>query len=141
MLNHKAYIDLPPTSKAMLPYFLGKVKIPSTDPSYYHATFSFTFSEATKYGCARRSFYRVIVTLMGHGFIDPVRKGRRIGGSDNASVFRLSKRWEKFKTPVFEKVSWPGFGADQIKTQVQKCLRPVATCAPGARTDAESGCQ
>jgi hypothetical protein len=141
LLNHKAYIELPPTAKGMLPYFLGKVKIPITDATYYHAEFSLTFSEAVKCGCAKRSFYRVIEALMDHGFIDPVRKGGRSGGRDTSSIFLLSKRWEKYRTPLFEKVSWAQFGQTQIQKQVQNCHRPVANNEPGPRTSATDGCQ
>ncbi len=136
MLNHKAYIELPPTPKGMLPYFLGKVRIPMTAPTYYDAEFSFTFSEAVKYGCARRSFYRVIEALMEYGFIDPVRKGSRSGGRDTASIFRLSKRWERRGTFAFEKVSWGEFGEAQIRKQVQNWHSPVAKTEPG-RGEAE----
>jgi hypothetical protein len=141
MLNHRAYIDLPPTAKGTLPYFLGKVKVPSTDPSYHHNEFSFTFSEAEKYGCARRSFYRVISALMDHGFIDPVRKGGRSGGRDTASLFRLSRRWEKYGTLLFEKVRWAEFGTAQIQRQVQNWHSPVARNTPQRNREAKSACQ
>jgi hypothetical protein len=141
MLNHKAYVKLPPTPKGMLPYFLGKVKIPNDAPTYYHAEFSFTFSEAIKYGCARRSFYRVIEALVGHGFVDPVRKGGRAGGRDTASVFRLSKRWQNFGTFAFEKVSWAEFGEAQIRKQVQKWQCPVAENEPGRSESKKQECQ
>ena len=67
MLNHKACTTLPPTAGQMLPYFLGKVKLKITDPTYYHARFTFTYTEAERLGCSRRSFYRVIQALMKHG--------------------------------------------------------------------------
>ncbi len=141
MLNHKAYIELPPTPKGMLPYFLGKVRIPSTDPKHYYAEFSFTFSEAVRYGCARRSFYRAIEALMEYGFIDPIRKGCQSGGRDTASIFRLSKRWEKYGTPVFERISWAEFGQAQIRKQVQNWHRPVAKNQPKPGKDKKRECQ
>jgi hypothetical protein len=141
MLNSKAYITLPPTSRAMLPYFLGKVRIPCTETQHYYAEFSFTYSEATKYGCARRSFYRVIEGLMGYGFIDPVLKGGMIGGRETGSIFRLSKRWEKYGTAVFEKVTWAQFGESQIRSQVQKWHRTVAKNEPGENKKVKQVCQ
>lgn len=141
MLNHKAYQSLPPTAKGMLPYFLGQVKIPSADPSYYHATFTFSYTEAQRYGCARRSFYRVICDLMDHGFIEPVYKGNRSGGRNNSSIFRLSKRWLKYDAPDFQKVSWPQFGATQIQKQVHNWHSPVAQNKPGTERGEKRVCQ
>lgn len=138
MLKSRAYIELPPTAKGMLPYFLWKVKIPNTDPAYYHVDFTFTFSEAEKYGCAKRSFYRVIEGLMAHGFIDPIRKGGRNGGRDTASIFRLSRRWIKYGTSEFASISWAEFGQEQIRNQVQNCHRPVAKKTPGENREAIS---
>jgi hypothetical protein len=141
MLRSKAYITLPPTAKGMLPYFLWKVKIPYADPTYYHADFSLTFSEAVKYGCSKRSFYRVIGSLMGHGFIDPVRKGGWNGGRDTANIFRLSNRWLKYGTFEFVDISWKQFGGDQIRSQVSKWHCPIAKRAPEEGTEVKDQCQ
>jgi hypothetical protein len=141
LLLSKAYIKLPPTARAMLPYFLWKVKIPFSDPSYYYAEFPFTFSEAEKYGCSKRTFSRVIEVLMRNGFIDPIRKGGRNGGRDTASIFRLSRRWEKYGNADFEPVSWKQFGADQIRIQVEKCHSPIAKSKPQEGMEATSQCQ
>ncbi|MBA4419406.1 MAG: hypothetical protein C0392_16100 [Syntrophus sp. (in: bacteria)] len=141
MLNHKACTSLPPTAGQMLPYFLGKVKLRITDPGYYHAEFTFTYTEAERLGCSRRSFYRVIISLMGHGFIDPISKGGRRGGADTESVFRLSKRWEKFGFANFEDVQWRTFGKSQIQRQVAFCLCPVAKKLPGKSCEESKQCQ
>lgn len=138
ILRSPAYIILKPMARSMLPYFLWKVKIPFSDPTYYYADFPFTFSEAVKYGCSKRTFYRVIEDLMEKGFIDPVRKGGRNGGRDTASIFRLSKRWEKHGTFEFVPISWKQFGADQIRSQVEKCHCPVAKKTPGEGMEAIS---
>ncbi len=141
LLNHKAYMALPPNAKGMLPYFFGKVKIPFADPAYYRAEFFFTYSEAEKYGCARRTFYRVIEGLVSHGFIDPVRKGGRNGGRDLQSIFRLSYRWQNFGTTVFQKITWAEFGKEQLLSQVKKWHCPVAKNAPGEKGVLELVCQ
>ena len=141
ILISKAYIKLPPTARWMLPYFLWKVKLPYSDPTYYHADFSLTFSEAEKYGCSKRTFYRVIEVLMEHGFIDPIRKGGRNGGRDTASIFRLSNRWEKYGTFEEERISWAQFGKEQIRIQVEKCHCPVAKKTPGEGKEAKGQCQ
>ena len=120
MLNHQAYIKLPPSSKAMLPYFLGKVQLPGNykDPAYYRTNFEFTYSEATRLGCARRTFHKVIVDLVKFGFIDPVKKGGRRGCGLSSSVFRLSNRWQDFGTSLFQEIHWAEFGQYQIKKQI-----------------------
>jgi len=141
LLLSKAYIELPPTARAMLPYFLWKIKIPFSHPDYCFTDFTFTFSEAEKYGCSKRTFSRVIEDVMKHGFIDPVRKGGRNGGRDTASIFRLSKRWEKYGTSEFESISWKQFGEDQIRSQVEKWHSPVAKKAPQEDEKATSECQ
>ena len=141
ILTSKAYITLSPTARSMLPYFLWKVKLPFTDPTYLHADFIFTYSEAEKYGCSKRTFFRVLEDLMEHGFIDPIRKGGRNGGRDTASIFRLSKRWEKYGTFEFKSISWAQFGQDQIHSQVEKCHCPVAKKTPQADREAKDQCQ
>lgn len=138
MLNHRAYKELAHTAKGMFPYFLAKVKIPRTHPDYYFADFSFTYSEATKYGCARRTFYTVIDSLVEHGFLDPVRKGCKSAARE-VSIFRFSRRWEKYGTAIFEKVSWAEFGQNQIRKTVQNLHRTVAENEPV--TDREEKCQ
>ena len=129
MLNHMAYINLTPTAKGMFPYFLGKVKLPNTDPKYHYVNFTFTFSEASRYGCARRSFFRVIEALMMNGFIDPVSKGVR-GAHATPNVFRLSRRWENYGKPEYKTISWSQFGHHQIQKQVQNWPNTVAKSEP-----------
>lgn len=120
MLNHSAYISLPPTSKGMLPYFLGKVKLPGNhkDPAYYKTTFEFTYSEGVRLGCARRTFFNVIADLMRFGFIDPVKKGGRRGYGLSSSVFTLSDRWKHYGTSQFRTICWNEFGQHQIEKQI-----------------------
>ncbi|OPY68377.1 MAG: hypothetical protein A4E57_01800 [Syntrophorhabdaceae bacterium PtaU1.Bin034] len=115
MLNHKAYIKLPPNAKGMLPYFLGKVKIHMMEHQYYHAEFSLTYKEAVHLDCARRTFTRIIIALIEHGFIDPVHWGVR-----NSTIYRLSKRWEMFGTAAFEPFPIKDFKRRQIEKAVQK---------------------
>lgn len=104
MLNSEAYRELSPMSAKILPFFLGKVKTVSTDLAYYTTTFNFTYSEATRYGCSRRTFPRVIDDLMRHGFVDPVEKGGlRAAGSHrihlscphdgNSTAHRILQSW------------------------------------------------
>lgn len=136
LLNHPAYIKLPPTARGMLPYFLGKVKIGPLDAKYTYQEFQFSYTEATRYGCARRSFYRVIEDLVGHGFIDPVHRGVR-----NPSIFRLSRRWEAFGTAAFEKVAWAQFGETQVRGLVQKWHSTVAKNEPETDKQRVQVCQ
>ena len=136
LLNHPAYTKLPPTARGMLPYFIGKVKIGPLDPKYIYQDFQFTYTEAKRYGCARRSFYRALEDLVAYGFLDPVHRGVR-----NPSVFRLSRRWESYGTPVFEKVAWAEFGMTQIRKQGQKWHSTVAKNEPETGKEKERVCQ
>ena len=140
MLNHRAYKELPYSAKSMFPYFLAKVKIPRTHPEYYFADFSFTYSEAMKYGCARKTFYHAIESLMEHGFIDPVRKGCKSAARE-VSIFRFSRRWEKYGTAIFEKVSWAEFGQNQIRNKVQKLHCTVAEIEPVTELKEKKQCR
>ncbi len=115
MLNSKAYKDLPNSSKGLLPYFLGKVKLPIKSFEYYETTFSFSYAEALKIGCARRTFYNVIQALMRNGFIDPVKKGGLKSDKLTMSYFRLSKRWKDYGLATFKKMEWREFGQEQIR--------------------------
>ncbi len=111
VLNSEAYKQLPPTASRMLPYFIAKVRVPFWDKEYYHTEFTFSYAEAAKHGCRRRTFNGVIKTLIDHGFIDPVRKPGRCGFSGlGPSLFTLSKRWEAFGTSAFESTEWECFG-------------------------------
>lgn len=98
MLKSKAYIDLPPTARGMLPYFLGQVQLEGwmKNPLYYETTFKFEYSTARKYGCAQKSFYRAIRALVAKGFIDPVWIGGLRGLKKTSSIFKLSKRWHAY---------------------------------------------
>jgi len=109
MLNSKAYKDLQSTAGKMLPYFIGKVRFGPSDPQKHTTTFTFTFKEAKALGCAKKTFYRVIQALMESGFIDPVKKGGLRGFNQSSSVFKLSRRWEKYGEAGFEKVQWECF--------------------------------
>jgi hypothetical protein len=126
MLNHRAYIELPASAKGMLPYFIGKVRAPVRDPAHYTTIFNFTYSEAQKYGCAKRTFFKIINDLMRYGFISPVEKGGLRGVGLSSSSFRLSVRWKKYGTAAFEKITWGQFGGAQLRRQVQNMHRIVA---------------
>lgn len=118
LLNHRAFKELPSSAAAMLPYFIAKVKLPFWEKDYYRTEFQFCYAEAVNYGCPRRTFARVIKTLVEHGLLDPVKKGgRRCVPGLGPSLFTLSKRWELYGNVAFEKVSWESFGQDQIRRQ------------------------
>lgn len=129
MLNSEAYKVLSPMSAKVLPFFLGKVKTSVRDLAYYTTTFSFTYSEATRYGCSRRTFPRVIDDLMRHGFIDPVEKGGLRGCGLTSNTFKLSSRWKRYGAPDFTEVAWRSFNKDEACRQGQKCPRTGAKMA------------
>ncbi len=110
MLNSNAYIDLPPSSAKALPYFLGKVKIPYSNPDKHLMQFNFTYSEAKQFGFASTTFYRSISELIAKGFIDPVSKGGKRSSGYSSSRFKLSDRWKKYETENFKETkSWSEF--------------------------------
>lgn len=73
----------------------------------YQTQFAFTYPEAEKSGLGHSSFNRAIRELIGLGFIDCVSKGGMRCDGKACSMYRLSKRWEKYGTSEFEK-KWPG---------------------------------
>ena len=110
MLNSKAYKDLPPSAAKALPYFLGKVQVSYNDPQKYLTDFSFSYTEARKYGFANSTHHRIISELIQKGFIDPVDKGGLRGGGLTSSLFRLSKRWVNYGTNKFiDREEWVDF--------------------------------
>lgn len=109
LLNSKAFTSLPFAPRAMLPYFFAKIRVPLDDPARYKTSFIFPYGEALRYGCARRTFFKVICDLMAYGFIDPVTKGAKRGSCKTVSAFRLSDRWRAYRQPDFKVVRWQGF--------------------------------
>lgn len=109
LLNCEAYISLPNAAAKALPYFLGKIKLNGSDPEKYKQKFSFSYSEGKRLGFAPATFSRVICKLVAFGFIDPVKKGGLRSDAKTYNFFKLSKRWEKFKTPDFKTIDWKTF--------------------------------
>ncbi|OPY02417.1 MAG: hypothetical protein A4E60_01048 [Syntrophorhabdus sp. PtaB.Bin047] len=110
LIKSKAYRDLPPSAAKMLVHFLSRpgeaFGIPLSDRQAYETTFSLTYSEASKLGCARATFLAVVEALVGHGFLDPVRRGGVYNGRKVSSVYRLSQRWMAFGTSGFRPVNY-----------------------------------
>lgn len=119
LLNSKAYIELPPSAGKILVYFLGKPRLTPRDPRYHSTTFVFPYSEAKRYGFAKKTYSDIIKDLVRLGFIDPVVKGGLRSGGKSMSVFKLSERWKKYGRADFKEVAWEGFGEHQIRDQVQ----------------------
>lgn len=109
VLNHDAYKKLPASASKALTYFMGKVKVPYGDPEKYCQEFSFSYREASKLGFASGTWSKVIQDLIAYGWIDPVDRGGLRGDGKSSSVFRLSRRWEKYGTADFESKSWKCF--------------------------------
>jgi hypothetical protein len=121
ILNSEAYKAILPMSAKLLPYFLGKPKKGTLDPAYYTSTFSFTYGEASRFGCSRRNFPRVIADLMLCGFIDPVEKGGLRGYGLASSIFKLSARWRRFRKPDFVEIRWESFSKEGVHRQAPNC--------------------
>jgi len=106
MLNSRAYRDLSHAAKGMLPFFLGKVKLPVTSLARYMEAFTLPYSEARRYGCARATFTKVIIGLIDKGFVDPHGKGGLRSFGLGCNTFKLSQRWMKYGTPSFQSMKW-----------------------------------
>lgn len=115
MLNGEAYKELPASSAKILPFFLGKVKNHHPeDPARYVVDFTFTYSEGKKYGFGKSTFSNILRDLVRFGFIDVTKKGGlRSQGGHASTLFRLSRRWEKFGTAYFHDGDWKRYYPDQ----------------------------
>ncbi|HOE17153.1 MAG TPA: hypothetical protein PLX02_05545 [Syntrophorhabdaceae bacterium] len=121
ILNSQAYKDLPFSAAKALPYFLGNEetrKVAYNDPSRYDIPFAFKYSDAERFGFARRTFHQIISDLMKFGFIDPVTKGGKKGCGFTKSKFKLSLRWKQHGTPEFIEIrKWEHFPQQNPKVQ------------------------
>jgi len=113
VLNSKAFQKMTASSRALLPYFLGKPKRHFKDSEYCDAEFTFTGGEAKRYGFSKGTFSRSKDQIISHGFVDPVVKGGLRGHAKTASKFRLSRRWEDFGTEDFVQIEWETFIPDR----------------------------
>ncbi len=118
--NSKAYKELPPYAAKMLPLFFFKVKRVYDDPERYTTPFFFPYSEAEEWGCAPRTFSKVIKDLVGMGFIGPVKKGGLRGGGLDRSEFKLSRRWERYGRADFVREEWGPFAKPGSTRQKNK---------------------
>ena len=115
LLNSKAYKDLTPTAKGVLPYFLGKIKRPLQDPQYYQENFIFPYAEAVKLGYAKKTFYRAINSLYQFGFVDIIEIGGLRGSGKTSSKFKLANRWKGYGLFSFQKADRGKIVQAQIK--------------------------
>jgi hypothetical protein len=106
VLRSRAYLELKPSTGKALPFFLGKVYGAFNDPQRYCTSFSFSYTEADRYGFAIATFCRVIHDLIDKGFIDPVKKGGLRGDGKSYSLYQLSHRWKKYGTAEFVQITW-----------------------------------
>lgn len=106
LLDSKAFKELNGAALKALILFLKKVH--TYNPiDRYQSQFTFTYPEAAKRGLAHSSFSRALKELIEIGFIECVSRGGMRFEGNSCSQYRLSKRWEKYGTPEFEK-RWPG---------------------------------
>jgi hypothetical protein len=95
-LESTAYRELPASAAKLLPYF-KRVCVKATRGAPDTSTlFGFTYTEAVKYGFARKTFAESIKALKLHGFIDIVSVGGLRGAGHTNSQYRLSNRWVTF---------------------------------------------
>lgn len=105
-LSSVAYQELSGNAAKALPYFRrihGILQKKSGDK--FNGIFDFTYSEAEKFGFARRTFSRVITELIEKGFIDLVVQGGKRGCGMTNSKYKQSERWREYGTGAFMKRS------------------------------------
>jgi len=117
LLNSKAYYHLNHASRAALPFFLGKPKVPFDRPNFCEIIFTFPYSEAKRVGIPTSTFFKVIRELVATGFIDPQDKGGLRGNCKVANRFTTSRRWQDFGTPDFKALDWSTFIPKPRKNQ------------------------
>jgi hypothetical protein len=103
-MDSDAYQELPGNAAKALPYFKrihGRLKRKAGDN--FNGIFDFTYSEAERFGFARRTFARIIADLHAKGFIDIVIQGGMRGAGMSNSKYRLSERWRDFGKKGFVK--------------------------------------
>lgn len=102
-MDSVAYKELPGNAAKALPYFKridgNLIKKYGDD---YNGIFDFTYSEAEKFGFARKTFSRIITELNAKGFIDIVKQGGKRGCGMSNSKYRMSERWRDFGMGAFK---------------------------------------
>jgi hypothetical protein len=101
-LLSRAYQELTGNSAKALPYFIrinGILKTKTGDD--FNGIFDFTYTEAEKFGFARRTFARIITDLNAKGFIDIVKQGGKRSCGMSNSKYKLSERWRDYGKKVF----------------------------------------
>lgn len=93
MLESTAYITLPPSAAKLFPYFIRSCVRAVRGQPDTTTLVGFTYTEATKYGFARRTFHDAVKVLALHGFIDIVSVGGLRGAGHTNSQYKLSGRW------------------------------------------------
>lgn len=121
-LNSLAYKELPYAAAKAYPYFISKVKMPLEDPQRYALEFSFSYSEAKRYGFAPATFSKAIQALVAHGLIDPIDKGGLRSNGKSLNKFSLSQRWKDYGKPEFKALNW-------------KCFQPKPRLKPNSKTE------
>jgi len=95
-LESTAYRTLSATAAKLLPYF-KRICVKATRGKPDETTlFAFTYTEAVKYGFAKRTFSRAVQDLQKHGFIDIAEVGGLRGAGHSCSQYKLSRRWVTF---------------------------------------------
>lgn len=92
-MDSKAFHELTASAVRALIYFRwfhGVAKRKTGDPS---AIFDFTYTEAEKFGFARRTFSRAVKDLCEKGFIEVVLQGGMRGSGLSNSKYKMSSRW------------------------------------------------
>jgi len=101
-LDSKAYQQLTGNAAKALTYFKrinGLLRHKQGDN--YNGTFDLTYTEAEKFGFARRTFSRIITELNDKGFLTIIVQGGKRGCGMSNSKYQMSDRWRDYGTRGF----------------------------------------
>lgn len=121
-LDSQAFKELTASAAKVYPYFKridGKLKRKMGGD--YNGIFDFTYSEAEKYGFARKTFSRAITELNDKGFLNIVSQGGKRGCGMSNSKYKLSDRWRDYGKTV---KSWENGKAIEREVFIRRPRHP-----------------
>lgn len=100
LLNSSAWKELTHPARGLLPHILGQVKKHPMDPARYETDFTFSYSQAKRFGYHQKTFKTIIEQLIDKGFIVLIKRGSLkniMDDSGGPAIFRLSTKWGRYK--------------------------------------------
>jgi hypothetical protein len=95
-MESTAYVSLTGSAAKLYGYFIRSCIRATRGAPNTITQFNFTYSEAGKYGFARRTFHDALKALEHNGFVEIVTVGGLRGFGHTNSVYKLSGRWATY---------------------------------------------